>query len=326
MSVFSQKYFHNEAAAFKKLESVLWPNGPVCPHCGNWDKVYELKGVRTKPTAKNPDGKVRHGLKKCAQCRKQFTVRVGTVFESSHIPLNKWLQAAYLMASSKKGVSAHQMHRALEITYKSAWFMAHRLREAMRAGKLDVFGDGGGSVEVDETFIGHDPDARPTPAHANPTWVEKNKVLTLVDRDSKTARSFVVDTLNKKELAPILRENIAKEARLLSDEAPRYVGHGKMFADHQSVNHKREEYVRPGEPDIHTNTVEGYYSIFKRGMKGVYQHCAKRHLHRYLAEYDFRYNHRAAKGVDDKVRTDALLAGIAGKRLTYRRTDATAEA
>lgn len=318
MSILSKAYFHDEAAAFAKLESIVWPTGAVCPHCGNAGKIYDLKGVRSKPSKKNPEGVERHGLKKCAECRKQFTVRVGTVFESSHIPLHKWLQAAFLLASSKKGVSSHQMHRALEVTYKTAWFMTHRLREAMRQGGLDVFGSGGGSVEVDETFIGNDPDARPTPKHAHKSWVEKNKVLTLVDRTSGKARSFVVDTLKADELAPILRANIAAEARLLTDEAPRYRGHGKMFAGHEAVNHKADEYVRPGQPEIHTNTVEGYFSIFKRGMKGVYQHCSKKHLHRYVAEYDFRYNHRSALGVEDRERTDALLSGISGKRLTYR--------
>lgn len=321
MAILSKSYFHDEAAAFAKLESIVWPTGPTCPHCGNAGKIYDLKGVRSKTSKKNPEGVERHGLKKCAECRKQFTVRVGTVFESSHIPLHKWLQAAYLLASSKKGVSSHQIHRALEVTYKTAWFMTHRLREAMRSGDLAPFGSNGGSVEVDETFIGKDPDARPTPAHANPSWVEKIKVLTLVDRESGAARSFIVDTLKASEIAPILSANIAKEARLLTDEAPRYRAHAKMFAAHESVNHKADEYVRASDPEIHTNTVEGYFSIFKRGMKGVYQHCDKRHLHRYMAEYDFRYNHRSALGVEDKERTDALLSGISGKRLTYRRID-----
>ena len=319
MSILSKKFFHDEAAAFAKLESIVWPNGPHCPHCSNAGKIYELKGVRSKPSKKNPEGVERHGLKKCAECRKQFTVRVGTVFESSHIPLHKWLQAAYLMASSKKGVSAHQMHRALEITYKSAWFMAHRLREAMRAGDLDVFGGNGGDVEVDETFIGTDPDANTDVKRKN--TVQKMKVLTLVDRETKQARSVVIDDLRAKTIQPILAENIAKEARLLTDQAHHYKTLGKGFAAHESVNHGAGEYVGLGQPEIHTNTIESYFSVFMRGIKGVYQHCAKKHLHRYMAEYDFRYNNGSALGVEDMGRTDAMLAGISGKRLTYQGSD-----
>lgn len=305
MSVLSQRHFHNADAARARLEEIVWPHGPHCPRCGGFDRITDVKGGRA-------------GLRRCGPCGREFTVTVGTIFHRSKVPLNQWFQAAHLLASSKKGFSAHQLHRTLGVTYKTAWFMFHRLREAMRTGEFDVFGSNGGTVEVDETFIGQDPDARPTPKHANPSWVEKNKVLTLVDRDSGAARSFVIDTLKASEIAPILRDNIAKEARLLTDEAPRYRGHGKMFADHQSVNHKADEYVRPGEPEIHTNTVEGYFSIFKRGMKGVYQHCSKKHLHRYLAEYDFRYNNRSALGVGDWQRSDRLIAGIVGKRLMYR--------
>lgn len=310
MSVLSEPQFHDEATAFAYVEAELWPNGPVCPHCGGFERISVIKP--------NPEKKIRLGLKYCGQCRKQFTVRIGTIFEESHLPMAKWLQAIFLMCSSKKGISSHQLHRTLECTYKTAWFLSHRIREAMRTGELAPFGQGGSDVEADESFLGHDPDARPTPAHANPTWVEKMKVLTLIDRASGRARSFVVDNLSKETIAPILRENIAKEARLLTDEAPRYIGHGRMFADHQSVNHKRDEYVRLSDPVVHTNTVEGYFSIFKRGMKGVYQHCSKKHLHRYMAEFDFRYSHRMALGVDDKARADKLLSGVVGKRLTYR--------
>lgn len=313
MSILSEPHFHNADAARARLEEIVWPQGPYCPRCGGFDRITEVKGGRP-------------GLRRCGPCKREFTVTVGTIFERSKVPLNKWFQAAHLLASSKKGFSAHQLHRTLGVTYKTAWFMFHRLREAMRTGEFDVFGSNGGSVEVDETFFGQDPDARPTPKHANKTWVEKNKVLTLVDRESGTARSFVVDSLKATEIAPILRANIAKEARLLTDEAPRYRGHGKMFADHQSVNHKKDEYVRPGEPEIHTNTVEGYFSIFKRGMKGVYQHCSKRHLHRYMAEYDFRYNQRSALGINDETRAETLIGGIVGKRLTYRDSSVPAAA
>lgn len=302
MSILSKPYFHNEEAAFAYLEGVIWPSGPVCPHCGNADKVYELKGKAT-----------RVGLKKCGACRKQFTVKVGTVFESSHVPLYKWLQAAYLMCSSKKGISAHQLHRVLEVTYKTAWFMAHRLREAMASGDLSPFGSDGGAVEVDETFVG-----RKKGEKVRHGYEHKHKVLSLVDRNSGKTRSMVIDKLNTATVAPIVRENVAKEARLMTDEARHYVKVGREFADHQRLYHGSGEY---GRGEAHTNTIEGYFSIFKRGMKGVYQHCAEKHLHRYLAEYDFRYNTRVALGVDDDGRTAAALAGIVGKRLTYQQTD-----
>lgn len=249
MSVLSKPYFHDETEAFAFVESIIWPQGPHCPHCGAVDRIGSI--------APNPAKRVRYGLKKCGHCKGQFTVRMGTIFEESKLPLTKWLQTIYLMCSSKKGVSAHQLGRTLEVTYKTAWFLAHRIREAMRSGELAPFGGGGSDVEADETFIGRDPDARPTPAHANPTWVEKMKVLTLIDRSTGRAKSFVVDTLGKEEIAPILSANIAREARLLTDEARRFKGHGRMFADHQTVNHGKEEYVRMSDPVVHTNTVEG---------------------------------------------------------------------
>ncbi|MBV9993884.1 MAG: IS1595 family transposase [Caulobacteraceae bacterium] len=305
MSVLSQPRFHNEAAAFEYVERLLWPNGPICPHCGGFENIYDLS-------------KTRIGLRKCGQCRKQFTVRVGTILEDSHLPMTKWLQAIHLMVSSKKGVSSHQLHRTLECTYKTAWFLTHRIREAMREGELAPFGGTGGDVEVDETFISRDPDAPPT-STGNPStgFHHKMKVLTLVDRTSGRARSFVVDTLSAKDIAPILSANIAKEARLLTDEARRYIKMGRQFADHQSVNHGKEEYVSRTDPTVHTNTVEGFYSIFKRGMRGVYQHASKKHLHRYMAEFDFRYSHRVALGVDDQERASRALAGVVGKRLRY---------
>ena len=220
MSILSKPYMHDEAAAFAHVEAMLWPDGPVCPHCGNCGKVYALAGVRSKPSKKNPEGVERHGLKKCAECRKQFTVRIGTIFEESHIPLHKWLQAIHLMCSSKKGISSHQLHRVLEITHKSAWFLSHRIREAMRDDGLAGFGAGGGIVEVDETFIGEDKEklkARKSRKKPGGTG-HKFKVLTLVDRDSKRAKSIVVDDLKKATLGPILRENIAKEATLMTDD------------------------------------------------------------------------------------------------------------
>ncbi len=323
MAILNKAFFHDEAAAFAKLESIVWPKGPTCPHCGNAEKIYELKGVRSKPSKANPEGVERLGLKKCGACRKQFTARVGTVFESSHVPLHKWLQAAYLMCSSKKGVSSHQIHRALEVQYKTAWFMTHRLREAMRSGQLAPFGSGGGAVESDETFIGKDKSVRQRTWHFRPTHM--NKVLSLVDRDTRQVRSFVVKDIRLSTIAPILAENISREARLMTDEALVYMYIGHNFSMHRHVNHSANEYVKLYNPTIHTNTVEGYFSIFKRGMKGIYQHCSSKHLHRYMAEYDFRYNHRIANGYNDMERTDVALAGIVGRRLTYRGSRSTSK-
>lgn len=312
MSVLSRPYFHDEAAAFEHVEGILWPQGPVCHHCGSMEKHYALKGVRTKASKKNPEGVERHGLYKCSSCRKQFTVRVGTIFEESHLPLHKWLQAIHLMCSSKKGISAHQLHRVLECTYKTAWFLAHRIREAMRSDDFTPMGGlNGGVVEVDETYIGRlsgIPKDAKGPAH-------KNMVLTLVERGG-AARSFHIDTATVAQVVPLVRQNIAKESILMTDESHIYKRVGQEFLGHYTVNHSEKEYVRGS---VTTNTVEGYYSIFKRGMKGVYQHCAEHHLHRYLAEFDFRYTFRAARGVDDGVRSLLALQGFKGKRLTYRR-------
>lgn len=315
MSILSKNYFHDEAAAFKHVEATLWPEGPVCPHCGGNERIYELKGLRSKPSRKNPEGIVRHGVKKCGHCRKQFTVRAGTIFEESHLPMHKWLQAIYLMVSSKKGISAHQLHRVLEVQYKTAWFLAHRIREAMRSGELDPMGGAGSIVEVDETFIGkqdHVPHKHlkrmGRGAHAY-----RNVVLTLVQRGG-SARSFVVMGQRISDIAPIVNANIDRETRFMTDDGVWYPTIGRAFATHDTINHKRKEYARG---DVTTNTVEGYYSIFKRGMKGVYQHCKEKHLHRYLAEFDFRYSNRVALGIDDTARATRALMGVKGKRLTY---------
>lgn len=312
-SVLSEAYFHSEPAAFTALEKIMWPNGKPehCPHCGVVDRMGRLAPQRSKPSQKHPEGKPVYGLWKCYACRKQFTVRKGTVFEESRLELHQWFQAAYLMCSSKKGVSSNQLHRTLRITLKSAWFVSHRLREAMRTGDLAVpFGIGGGAVEVDETFIGRIK-GKPTRS----AYHHKMKVLTLVDRDTRRARSVVIRDLKARTIAPILIANIAKEARLMTDEGRHYAKVGKTFAEHGVVNHKAEEWVRG---DVFTNTAESYFNVFKRGMRGVYQHCAEKHLHRYLAEFDFRYNHRVALGVNDSERMTVALKGIAGKRLTYR--------
>ena len=261
----------------------------------------------------------RIGAYKCYQCRKPFTVKIGTVFEASHVPMRYWLQAIYMMAGSKKGISANQLHRILGVTLKTAWFMEHRIREAMREGQLSPFGGNGGAVEADETFIGREPGMEVKRA-----WHHKCKVLTLIDRETGRARSMVVDHLNAATVSPILAENIAKEARLMTDEAQHYKPAGRTFAEHGIVRHTLDEYVHSDDATIYTNTVEGYFSIFKRGMKGVYQHCAKRHLHRYVAEFDFRYSHRVRLGFDDGARADTLLRGVTGKRLTYRTTSGQA--
>jgi transposase-like protein len=311
-SAFKDPRFHDEEAAFAALERVLWPNGkpPHCPHCGVVDRANRLAVQTSKASKKHPDGKPVFGLWKCYACRKQFTVRKGTVFEESRLELHQWLQAAFLMCSSKKGISTNQLHRTLGCTLKTAWFVSMRLREAMAEGQLNPFGSGGGAVEIDETFIGQ---RKGAPVRHG--YEHKHKVLSLVDRESGKARSMVVDNLKTKTVAPIVRANVAKEARLMTDEARHYVKVGREFAGHERVFHSAGEY---GRGEVHTNTIEGFFSIFKRGMKGVYQHCSERHLHRYLSEFDFRYNHRIALGVNDHDRTVAALKGAVGKRLTYR--------
>jgi transposase-like protein len=305
MSVLSEPHFHNEEAAFERLEAIVWPEGPVCPKCGNCEQTRITRV--TGATA-------RTGLRRCLECKKQFTVKVGTVFESSHVPLHKWWQAAHLLASSKKGISAHQLHRTLQVQYKTAWFMFHRLREAMRSGDFSPMGGEGKQVEVDETYIGRLKGTQVKPGGG----AHKNTVVTLVERGGR-ARSFHVDTARMGNVMPIVRANIARESALMTDESGIYRRASQDFASHDVVTHSKEEYVRyEGEKTVHTNTVEGYYSIFKRGMKGVYQHCGEQHLHRYLAEFDFRYSNRIALGVDDNNRTVKAMAGIVGKRLKYR--------
>ena len=315
MSILSRPYFHDEAAAFEHVEAILWPQGPVCHHCGSMEKPYKLVGVRSKASKKNPEGVERHGLYKCSDCRKQFTVRMGTIFEETHLPLHKWMQAIHLMCSSKKGISAHQLHRVLECTYKTAWFLAHRIRESMRSDHSTPMGGEGKTVEIDETYIGRlagVPKQKGGGAH-------KNIVLTLVERGGE-ARSFHIDGATTTRIAQIANANIRHETDMMTDEARAYPRALEAFASHQLVNHAREEYVRyEADGDVvSTNTVEGFYSIFKRGMKGVYQHCAEHHLHRYLAEFDFRYSNRIALGVDDTARAVKALIGAKGSHLRIR--------
>ena len=297
-SLFAEPHFQNDEAARAMLESILWPDGPVCAHCGVVNHAYKTK---------------RPGVFRCAEkvCRKDFSVTMKTVMERSHIALHKWLQAFHLMTSSKKGVSAHQLHRTLQIGYEAAWFMAHRIREAMRLGGLSPMGGGGKVVEADETYFGF---LEGQLKKGRLGTSNRNTVVTLVERGG-SARSFHVDGSRVADIAPILRANLSRETRLMTDEYVSYKEVGREFASHETVNHSKDEYVRG---DITTNTVEGYYSIFKRGMKGVYQHCAEKHLHRYLSEFDFRYSNRIALGVDDGERRTLAVKGAAGKRLTYR--------
>jgi len=297
-SKLSRTFLHDDAAALAHLEAVLWPNGPTCPHCGATDRIYALKGKSTRP-----------GVRKCGHCRKPFTVTVGTLFERSHVALHKWMQAVCLLTCSKKGISSHQLHRILDVTYQTAWFMSHRIREAMRDGSLPPLGGNGKIVEADETYIGRKEGWKPQRGGAH-----KMKVLSLVERGGKV-RSVRMDAITVEDVTPIVRENVARESRLMTDQSTVYVPVGREMAGHEAVNHSAEEWVRD---EAHTNTLEGYFSVFKRGMKGVYQHCGEKHLHRYLAEFDFRYNNRIRLGVDDTARSDAALRGIVGKRLTYR--------
>jgi transposase-like protein len=314
MLTLSNPIFHDETKAREYLESLRWADGRFCPHCG--------EAERTSP-AKAKD---RAGLYVCLSCKKQFTVRVGTIFERSHIPLHKWTAGFFLMASSKKGISAHQLHRTLEITYKSAWFMAHRIREAMRDGSPVGMGGGGGAVEVDETFIGRNENKKDRHRKDGRGPKFKNAVLTLVDRDTGRARSVVIKDLTANTIYPIVRTNVHREARLMTDDARHYKTLGKEFAGHGVVRHNMGEYVKRRNRTVHTQTIEGFFSIFKRGMKGVYQHCGTQHLHRYLAEFDFRYSNRAALEIDDSERAAKAIKGAEGKRLTYRQPHRAAHA
>lgn len=288
--------FQDDEAAREWLEARVWPEGPSCPHCGDQD-FTKLEGKAH-----------RAGLYQCNACRQQFTVTVGTLFERSKIPLSKWLMATYLLVSSKKGMSAHQLHRMLGVSYKSTWFMMHRIREAMREGKMPGgLGGQGKTVEVDETYVGGKAKNRKSHVPA------KEAVIALVERDGKV-RGHHVASVSAKTLRPILMGQINRKSYLMTDESPVYSGMGREFSGHGTVNHSIEEYVRGFF--WHTNTVENYFSILKRGINGVYHHVAPKHLKRYVGEFDFRYNSR---DVTDMERAAMAAKGIVGKRLTYRR-------
>jgi transposase-like protein len=316
MDVFSAPQFRDDGEARKVLEGILWPEGPVCPHCGVVNHAYATK---------------RPGVYRCAEkeCRKDFTVTMKTVMERSHIALHKWLQAFHLMCSSKKGISAHQLHRTLKITYEAAWFLEHRIRECMRQGGLAPLGGAGtsGIVEADETYYGpiEKSKARTKTTRGQP-FTKKGKsgpsnkrpIVALVERGG-SVRTFHVPVANQAAVEKIIAENIAREATLHTDESRLYTYVTDHLTAHETVRHTADEYVRYQDGRaIHTNSAEGYFSIFKRGMRGIYQHCAEKHLHRYLAEYDFRYNHRVKLGYSDGERAALAVKSAAGKRLTYR--------
>jgi transposase-like protein len=307
MTDLTSPIFNDEEAARTHFEALRWPDGPVCPHCGVIDNATELKGKTT-----------RAGLYKCKGCTQQFTATIGTAYERSHIPLHKWLLATRLMCASKKGISAHQLWRMLGFgSYRTAWFMAHRIREGMRE-ELPEGGLGGTNkvVEIDETYVG----GKDANKHA---WRREGRrgakgkapILSLVERDG-SVRSYHVANVTAQTLRPIIAKSVNKASYLMTDDAVVYPAVTGGFAGHGSVNHSAEEYVRAGF--WHTNTVENFFSIFKRGIYGVYHHVSETHLHRYATEFDFRYNRRMALGIDDAARTDAAIRGIAGKRLTYR--------
>jgi transposase-like protein len=310
-SVFDQAQFKDPHAARQYLEALRWPNGPVCPHCGGADR-------QSKITPKTKNG-ARPGLYECGHCHQQYTVTVGTVFERSKIPLHKWLMAATLIAASKKGISSHQLHRMLGVTYKTAWFLSHRIREAMTkdAGML---GGGGKIVEADETYYGRTGRAPKTGSRFIRTG-QKHKIFALVERDGGT-RAFHVANVDGKTLKPILEAQLAKGSKLFTDSAShwRFMEHGFK---HEMVNHADGEYVRG---KVHTNSVESFFGLLKRGIVGTYHHVSEAHLQRYCEEFSFRHSHRTSLGVMDQQRADAVLKNIGGKRLTYRRIGESSEA
>ena len=299
----TKPFFNDPDEARKYLEAKRWPDGAYCPHCGEVDAVTEMQGKAHRP-----------GLYQCNSCRQQFSVTVGTLYERSKVPLQKWLLATFLLSSSKKGMSAHQLHRMLGVTYKTAWFMAHRIRESMKEEPTGPMGGEGESVQADETYFGT------RDALRGKSWAEKkghSKKMSVVSLISGgKARTFTVKRADAQTVRELLVTNVSRDTELHTDESRLYVRVGDEFAKHRTVVHVRGQYVGPhGES---TNKVENYFSIFKRGMRGVYQHCSEKHLQRYINEFDFRYNNRT---ITDGERADVALANIAGKRLTYRRTN-----
>jgi transposase-like protein len=305
----SNPIYHDENVARKHLEAIRWPDGVYCPFCGTADRVKPLGGKSMGP-----------GWYHCATCREKFTVRVGTVYARSKIALHKWVLATHLLCASKKGMSAHQLHRMLGVTYKTAWFMAHRIREAMIDANPEPMGGPDDPVQADETYIGKKAEQRTTRWDGEPYKTgsrgpaNKRAVVSLISGGK--ARTFHVKSANAVTVRYLLVTNVTRDTELHTDESRIYKRVGKEFADHKTVVHSHGQYVGPSGES--TNKVENYFLIFKRGMKGVYQHCAEKHLQRYINEFDFRYNTRE---MSDSERADLALKGIEGKRLTYRRTD-----
>jgi len=307
-SLLNATHYCNEEAAIEHVEARLWPAGPVCPHCGTVGEATKMRGKTTRP-----------GLWNCRACRKPFTVKMGTVFEASHIPLHIWLQTIYLFCSSKKGISTRQLQRTLGGSMKTAWFLGMRVREAMAVLGVDAqLGGNNKVVEIDETYFGgkeanKHKSKRRTDGARGP--IGKAPVLSLVERDG-SVRSFHVPNVTAQSLRPVIVANVHKASYIMTDDAAVYPAIGRDFSGHGSVNHSAGEYVRA--TFWHTNTVENFFSIFKRGIYGCYSHVSETHLHRYAAEFDFRHNNRIALGIDDLARADRALAGVKGKRLTYR--------
>ena len=307
--ILSAPHFHNEDAAFAYVEAHLWPEGPVCPHCGNCDDkgIGRLTGKSSRP-----------GLRKCYACRKTFTVRIGSIFEDSHFPLHLWLQAIQLICGSKKGISTRQIQRTFNCSMKTAWFLTHRIREIMKPAKDGIgspMGGEGKTLEADFTFVGRKPGTKVRHGHSH-----MNPVLTLVERDG-TARSFHMPTVRGDNIHAILDSHASPKSDFMTDEGSQFTGIGWNFASHGTVKHTADEYVRrEGDRIVTTNTVEGFFSILKRGIYGVYQHVSEAHLHRYLSEFDFRYSNREKLGVDDVQRASLALKGAKGRRLTYETT------
>ena len=297
------KIYTDETAARKHLEKLLWADGPVCPHCGTVNEATLLKGKSTRP-----------GLFKCRPCQKPFSVTVGTVFERSKIPLHQWVYAVDLYTASKKGFSAHQLHRTLKVTYKTAWFMAHRIREAMRDNNPTPMGNNSGPVQVDETYYGNTSKRAKgyKKGHKN-----KSSVVALVEPSTGKARAFAVKSANSETVAGIVYTNIRRKAVLVTDEASVYTFIGTQFSEHQTVIHTGREYVN--KDGYTTNNVENFFGIFKKGMVGVYHFCGEQHLQRYLNEFSFRYSNRSGLGINDTERAEIALKGITGKRLMYKK-------
>lgn len=312
VSQLSAPHFTNEDAALAFVERWLWPNGPVCPFCGECERVGRLKGKTT-----------RAGLCKCYACQKPFTVKMGTIFEDSHAPFRLWLQAIYLMCSSKKGISTRQLQRTLGVGLKTAWHMGHRIRLAMAPATGSApLGGAGKIVEADETYL-LKADGKKK-ANGAGGYQHKMKVLSLVERGGKI-RSFKIGSASRDDILPAVLANVHPDSTLHTDGSQVYKFMGATAA-HESVDHDKQ-YVRKGKTGkVHTNTLEGFFSVFKRGMVGTYQHCGEQHLNRYLAEFDFRQNTRAALGIDDATRAELALQGTKGKRLTYRTTRAAGHA